>query len=79
MSTHSCGSDSRFWPSVMIVHGGQRRVQTNNVHQTVIRNWGELEVAGHAHRGGEYRGVWIVLWGQRHLSKTKHIRKSVSN
>ena len=38
MSTHSSGGDSRLGSCIMVIHGRKRRVQTDNVHQPVVRD-----------------------------------------
>ena len=70
MGADSCSSDSGLGPSVLVVHGWQRRNQANNVNHAVIWYRGELEITGHTHGCGEHRGVRVVFWGKSNLRKT---------
>ena len=79
MSAHSSGSDSRFGSYVIIIQGRERRIQTNNVHESVIWNGRKLEVTGHADGRGKHWRVWIVFWGQRDLKKRNNIYTSCSH
>lgn len=71
MSPHSSGSDSRFRSNVIIIQGRERRVQTNNVHESVIWHGRKLEVTGDADGRGKHRRVGIVFWRQRNLMRRK--------
>ena len=70
MGADSCSSDSGLGPSVLVVHGWQRRNQANNVNHAVIWYRGELEITGHTHGCGEHRGIRVVFWGKSNLRKT---------
>ena len=70
MGADSCSSDSGLGPSVLVVHGWQRRNQANNVNHAIIWYRGELEITGHTHGCGEHRGVRVVFWGKSNLRKT---------